>query len=240
MRRIFSALAFMALSVIVFSGCTEDLIEEQISSAEVDTTSGQLKSFQSGTHDGFYWQLWRDTQSGTITYTNGPGGNYSVRWSNFPGNFTAGKGWATGSANRRVGYNIGVHTHNGGGVIAFYGWTRSPLIEYYVNERWGTVRPTGTRRGSVTTDGGTYDIFTATRTNAPSIDGTQTFQQVFSTRTSMAPVRQNRTITFANHVNAWRNAGLNLGTSWSYAIMLTEAYGSSNNSGHVNLTVWAQ
>lgn len=198
----------------------------------------QLKSYQSGTHDGFFWSLWTDDQAGSVNYQNGAGGNYSVSW-NYQGNFTCGKGWSTGASNRVVGYNIGTHNHTGGGVIAYYGWTRNPLIEYYVNERWGASRPTGELRGTVTSDGATYDIYTAMRYNAPSIDGTQTFRQVFSTRRSMAPTGQNRSITFANHNNAWASVGLGLGTDWSpAAILLTEAYGG-NSTGNVNATVWS-
>jgi hypothetical protein len=194
--------------------------------------------YQSGTHDGFFWSLWTDDQSGSVNYSNGSGGNYSVSW-NYSGNFTCGKGWSTGSLNRIVGYNIGVYNHGGrgGGVIAYYGWSRNPLREYYVNEMWGTGRPTGTYMGTINSDGGTYDLYRSQRINAPSIDGTQTFWQTYSTRTAEAPTGQNRVITFANHATAWANAGWGLGTDLSpAAILLTEAYGGSN--GNSNATVW--
>lgn len=222
------------LLLLLFVGCSEDNIEMDVLE---EGTEAPLKSYQQSTHDGFFWFLWTDDRGGYVDYQNGEGGNYSVSW-DYTGNFTCGKGWSTGSATRVVGYNIGAHTHSGGGSIAYYGWTRNPLIEYYVNERWAASRPTGEYRGSVTTDGGSYDIYTAMRYNAPSIDGTQTFRQVFSTRRSQAPVGQNQTITFANHVNAWGAAGLGLGSTWNaYAIMLTEAYGG-NSQGYANVTVW--
>jgi endo-1,4-beta-xylanase len=180
-----------------------------------------------------YWQYWTDG-GGVVNATNGPGGNYSVTWYN-SGNFVVGKGWATGSPYRTVNYNAGVWAPQGNAYLTLYGWTRNPLIEYYVVDSWGTYRPTGTYRGSVYSDGGMYDIYTSWRYNAPSIDGTQTFQQFWSVRQTKRPTGSNVSITFSNHVNAWRNAGMNLGSSWAYQVLATEGYQSSGSS---NVTVW--
>ena len=180
-----------------------------------------------------YWQNWTDG-GGTVNATNRSGGNFSVSWKNC-GNFVVGKGWTTGSANRTVGYNAGVFNPQGNGYLSLYGWTRNNLIEYYVVDTWGTYRPTGTYKGSVYSDGGTYDLYTTMRYNQPSIDGTSTFQQFWSVRQTKRPTGQNCNITFANHVNAWNRAGMRLGSNWSYQALCVEGYQSS---GYANVTVW--
>ena len=180
-----------------------------------------------------YWQNWSDG-GGTVTPTNGSGGNYSVTWTNC-GNFVVGKGWGTGSSTRVANYNAGIFSPSGNGYLTLYGWTRSSLIEYYVVDSWGTYRPTGTYKGTVSSDGGTYDIYTTMRYNAPSIDGTQTFPQYWSVRQSKRPTGSNVSINFGNHVNAWKNKGMNMGTSWAYQAVCVEGYQSSGNA---NVTVW--
>src|SRR5262245_33734710 len=193
-------------------------------------------SNQTGTQGGFFYSFWKDTGSACMTL--GSAGNYDVNWNlGSTGNMVVGKGWSTGSSTRIVGYNAGIWQPSGNGYLALYGWTRNPLIEYYVVDSWGTFRPPGgTPIGSVNSDGGTYDLYKAQRVNAPSIDGTRTFTQYWSVRRSKRPTGSNQTITFANHVNAWRNVGLNLG-SHAYQIMATEGF---HSSGRSNLTVWSQ
>lgn len=135
--------------------------------------------------------------------------------------------------NSRVINYSGSYSPQGNSYLAVYGWTRNPLIEYYVVESFGSYNPSSgaTNRGSFTSDGSTYDILVSTRYNQPSIDGTKTFQQFWSVRRNK---RASGTVTFANHVNAWRNAGLNLGNQWNYQILAVEGY---HSSGSASMTV---
>lgn len=191
---------------------------------------------QQGTHSGYFYTYWKN--SGSATMNLGSGGNYSVNWSlGSGGNFVGGKGWNPGSSSRRVGYNAGVWNPNGNSYLCLYGWTTNPLVEYYVVDNWGSWRPPGgSSQGTITSDGGSYNLYRTQRVNQPSIQGTATFYQYWSVRTTKRQTGQNSVINFQNHVNGWSTRGWNLGNH-NYQVLATEGYQSSGSS---NVTVWQQ
>ncbi|KAF4628869.1 hypothetical protein G7Y89_g9280 [Cudoniella acicularis] len=177
-----------------------------------------------GTNNGFYYSFYTDNTD-DVTYTNGAAGEYTLTWSG-GGDVVGGKGWATGSA-KAITYSAD-YQPNGNSYLSVYGWTTSPLVEYYILEDFGTYNPASalTYKGSVTSDGSEYLIYEGVRTNAASIQGTATFNQYWSIRQTK---RTSGTVTTANHFNAWKSLGLSMGT-FNYQIVATEGYDSSGTS----------
>nr|ABA08462.1 xylanase precursor [Plectosphaerella cucumerina] len=178
-----------------------------------------------GTHDGFFYSWWSDGGA-PVTYTNLADGSYSVEWQS-GGNLVGGKGWNPGVDARAITIS-GTYSPNGNSYLAVYGWMRSPLVEYYIVENFGTYDPSSQaeRLGTVNCDGSVYDVARATRTNAPSIDGTQTFTQYWSVRRNK---RTGGTVRTGCHFDAWRAAGLPIGQH-DYQIVATEGYFSSGSA----------
>jgi len=178
-----------------------------------------------GFHSGYFYSFWSDGR-GSVTYNNLVNGSYNSRWNNV-GNWVGGKGWNPGGA-KTVQYNGTWSAANANSYLALYGWTKNPLIEYYIVESYGSYNPSSgaSRKGSIQSDGGSYDIYQSQRNNQPSIVGRATFMQFWSVRQGK---RVGGNITTGNHFDAWTKSGLKLGAH-DYMILATEGYQSSGSS----------
>ena len=193
------------------------------------TAATSICSSQTGTTGGDYYQMWT-AGTGSACMTLNSGTSYSTTWSGV-GDFVAGVGWNPGS-NHTVSFTSSLSASGGTSLVSLYGWSTSPLVEYYVMENYAGSPPTaGTYMGQVTSDGGTYNIYEHQQVNQPSIQGTATFEQYLAIRTS--PVSSG-TITTSNFISAWASHGMNLGTL-NYQILATESFGGG--SGNSSVTV---
>jgi endo-1,4-beta-xylanase len=207
--------------------CTPGLVVASLLVASVPAQAS------TGTDHGFFWQNYVSGGSASISFpqANTYPGNFAVTWSNV-GDVVAGKGWNPGSSTRTVGYNVG--SLNGSyNFFGLYGWTTSPLIEYYVCE-FGSVTYAATNVGSLSSDGHTYSVWKHQQVNQPSIQGTATFWQYLS-QWGGSSTGSNRSITVANHFNYWKSHIGSMGAN-NLQILAIEAYG--NKSGNCNATVW--
>jgi len=188
-----------------------------------------VTSSQTGTNNGNYFSFWKDSP-GTVNFCMYANGRYTSNWSGI-NNWVGGKGWQTGSSHT-ISYS-GTFNSPGNGYLALYGWTTNPLVEYYIVDSWGSFRPPGSGfMGTVVSDGGTYDVYRAHRSNAPCITGSScNFDQYWSVRQSK---RVGGTITIANHFATWATLGMNLGAH-NYQIMATEGF-QSNGSSDITVT----
>lgn len=193
-----------------------------------------VTSNQVGTHSGYDYEFWKDS-GGSGTMTLNSGGAFSAQWSNVNNIlFRKGKKFNETQTHQQIG-NMSInysatYQPNGNSYLTVYGWTVDPLVEYYIVDSWGNWRPPGSSsKGTITVDGGTYDIYETTRVNQPSIKGTATFKQYWSVRTSK---RTSGTISVSQHFNAWESRGMPMGKMYEVALTV-EGYQSS---GSANVT----
>lgn len=227
-----TTLVILVASLFTLTGCQKE--NEVVPEIKGERTSGfvqdekQVDANGTGTSNGFFWSLY--TEGGSSSITQGSAGNFSISYSNVR-DVVGGKGWNPGSA-RTIGYNIGSLTGSRD-FVGIYGWTTSPLIEYYVSE-FGSI-PASTAVNTVSSDGHTYTFRKNQRVNAPSIQGTATFWQYID-NWGGSSTGSNRTVNMANHINNWRARGGQGFGSYNYQILALEAF--SGKSGYINATVW--
>ena len=182
-----------------------------------------------GTHNGYWWQCYYTGGSASISFS-GSGANFTASW-NSVSDSVIGMGWNPGSA-RTVNYNVGYLNGSYNNVSA-YGWTTSPLIEYYVCEM-GSVAG-GTQVNTVSSDGHTYTFYKHQQVNQPSIQGTATFWQYLDNWGGSSK-GANHAITMGNHINNWKSHGGQGFGAYNYLIFEVEAYGTK--TGSMNATTW--
>ncbi len=233
-----SALTYSAMFLLLLSSCTKDNTDvistpdNQVGQGVTQTEAGVGQGFDKG----YYYSLWTDgSGSASITFPNANiPGNFKIDYSN-TNNVVGGKGWQTGSSTRVINYNVG-HVSGSYNFIGVYGWTKSPLIEYYVSEKGNIYVGNAIRINTVNANGHTYTFYKHQQVNKPSIQGTQTFWQYIDNWGGQT-FNGNKAINMSAHVNNWRNKGGQGFGSHDYQVFGLEAYGNKV-SGTINASVW--
>jgi endo-1,4-beta-xylanase len=198
---------------------------------------------------GYAYELWADGGGSGCMTVYGGDARFSATWTNV-GDLLARVGLnfdqtktptqigtiSSDFAEKKTGGTTGLV------YVGIYGWTVSPLREYYILEDWGSTMPGGTASdgsprtsvGTITVDGETYDVWKNTRVNKPNITGTdQTFDQYFSIRRT---ARQCGHISISTHFSEWTRLGLSLGKLYE-AKLLIEAQDSTGTIDFTTATV---
>ncbi|MCL1788991.1 MAG: glycoside hydrolase family 11 protein, partial [Oscillospiraceae bacterium] len=181
--------------------------------------------------NGWDVEAWADLRGvGTLKMDVYTDGSFSGSWGNsYNTLLRAGKKFPNNTSISSLGdislkYDVsGFNSTHGATYMCVYGWTRNQMTEWYIIDDWKHWKPpstTGgnyTNRGSITVDGGTYDIITSVRVNQPSIDGDKTFLQIFSIRRD---TRSSGNINVSAHFSKWAEVVKNV-TAGSEVISFT-------------------
>lgn len=172
----------------------------------------------------------------------GVGAAFKANWNN-SGDFLARVGVSLGSnqTHQQLGTfsadfaETKMGSAGGYSYVGIYGWSVNPLHEYYIIDDWFGTRPNpGDKVGTISIDGGTYDILTHTQVNQPAITGgNATFVQFWSLRQT---ARQCGHISISEHFEAWADLGLILGNMYE-AKMLVEAGGGVGSIDFTTATI---
>jgi len=116
--------------------------------------------------------------------------------------------------------------------VGIYGWTRNPLVEFYVVDNWlSQYRPgdwVGNKKhGDFTIDGARYTVYENSR-YGPSIDGNTQFKQYFSIRQQ---ARDCGTIDITAHFQQWEKLGMKLGKMHEAKVLGEAGSTGSGTSG---------
>ena len=192
--------------------------------------------------NGYSYEIWMDSGSNCITlygvdaafradWDLGNGGDFLGRAGLYFGSTQTHDQIGTISAD----YAFTKSADPGFSWVAVYGWTFEPLTEYYIVEDWNVFRPATdyTHEGTITVDGGTYDIYRTRRVNAASPVGTTDFDQFWSIRQEG---RQCGHVSISAHLSMWESLGMQLGLMRE-SMILVEALDGSGTIDFASVTV---
>jgi hypothetical protein len=218
------------------SDCVDPNKYTTVYSGGSSLTENGLKDVENGYHA----ELWRETTTGSMTVFGGKADcAFKASWNN-SGDFLARVGYFDESSSKKytdLGEIYAVYNYikkgDGGGIysyIGIYGWTKNPMIEYYIVEDsftpdsekmyWGTEK-----KGRYVVDGVEYTLMVGIRNNVPSILGNASFKQVFAVRSSFQTCGS---INVTEHFKNWEKLGVNIGYIYDCKLLCEVGGGSGS------------
>ncbi|MDR0503567.1 MAG: glycoside hydrolase family 11 protein [Treponema sp.] len=236
MKKLKSICFIVSAAIIGFAliGCLGT--EAQTQKTEIFTGEIITSNERGKNDDGYDYEFWRSSDNVSGKMTLGEDGAFSCEWGG-GGNilFRTGKRYNATQPHSAYGdfsikysakYNPGT---SGVSYLSVYGWTRNPLVEYYIVENYaGSYHPgsSGTKKGTFTIDGeGTYEVFSRDMKQQPAIagPGKYDFVQYISVRTQK---RTSGTISVTRHFEEWDKLGLDMSGGLYEVMMKVEGYNS--------------
>ncbi|MCR6653557.1 MAG: glycoside hydrolase family 11 protein [Cellvibrionaceae bacterium] len=140
------------------------------SSAIAQDANRDIRTNESGTHNGFYYNLWLAQAAGAEDLTFGlrEAGRYTAQWTDNVLWWAGGIGWNPSNPSKALQYsgtfNPDASSDQQNAFLALYGTanTRSRRTEFFIVETYGAHNPSACNSrwlsGSFQSDGATYDI----------------------------------------------------------------------------------
>lgn len=229
------------------SSCIKKVIGIAVSSAiivsSVPFVSSAADKQIRGNIDGYEYEMWNQNNTGDVSYEY-EAGSFSCSWENIENLIVLmGKSYDDQRKNYKafgdVSFSYDIEfTPHGNAFYGAYGWTRNPLVEYYIVDGWGSWRPCASSNsellGTTIVNGNEYEVFKTQRYNQPCLDGPNSFPQYWSVRTK-SDSKNNMTnhvngcIDVAKHFDSWAEIGLDTTGTLYEAVFTVEAYRSSGS-----------
>ncbi len=208
----------------------------------------QQKRGYSGTYD---YEMWNDHSIGNATMEPNTA-SFTCSWQDVDNClFSMGRNYDSKKQNyrqlltfdRSLSYEV-EYCPKGNSFIGVHGWTRNPLLEYYIVEGYGDwVLPSYIEdRGSYMIDNKTYNLYRQMMYNQPSLDGTTTFPRYWSVRTE-SKVNINQTnyindyVAIRRHFETWEKLGVDMSGTLYEACLYIENYKSSGSANVKNISM---
>ena len=197
----------------------------------------------------YNYEMWNQDSVGNVAMEPNAG-SFTCSWEDVDNCiFSMGKNYANRRQNykclstfeRSLGYEV-EYAPKGNSFIGVHGWTRDPLIEYFIVEGYGDwVLPLDCKdQGSYCINDKTYDLYKQMVYDQPSIDGTATFARYWSvcTESCSKNYQTNYIKDYADlyrHFEAWEKLGLDMSGTLYEACLYIENYRSSGSANVKNI-----